>query len=212
MASALRWAHGSEIKARHLTIADFHLDNAHRLRIIEECLSDLKQQRVLIRIENSRYRNPSGKSPWRLSGGMSAYPAIFFEGSLTTMPIYEYECLECGRIEEAIQKFSDRPRSRCTHCSGKLQKLVSHSSFHLKGSGWYVTDYAGKSDSSSPSGENTEAASKETKKSPSTDTPKAADKSWKQTARPCRLFHQRKNVRVFITPPFTDRNPWLMFE
>ena len=61
------------------------------------------------------------------------------------MPIYEYECIKCGNIEEAIQKFSDHPLTHCKHCSGKLNKLVSQSSFHLKGSGWYVTDYAGKS-------------------------------------------------------------------
>ena len=61
------------------------------------------------------------------------------------MPIYEYQCDQCGRIEEAIQKFSDRPLTQCKHCSGKLNKLISHSAFHLKGTGWYVTDYAGKS-------------------------------------------------------------------
>ena len=61
------------------------------------------------------------------------------------MPIYEYECAECGRIEEALQKISDKPLVRCSHCTGRLHKLVSHSSFHLKGSGWYVTDYARKS-------------------------------------------------------------------
>ena len=61
------------------------------------------------------------------------------------MPIYEYQCTECGKIEEAIQKFSDKPLTRCRHCTGKLHKLVSQTSFHLKGTGWYVTDYAGKS-------------------------------------------------------------------
>ena len=60
------------------------------------------------------------------------------------MPIYEYECTKCGVIEEALQKFSDKPRVKCKHCSGKLQKLISHSSFHLKGTGWYVTDYSNK--------------------------------------------------------------------
>ena len=60
------------------------------------------------------------------------------------MPIYEYQCDQCGKIQEAIQKFSDKPLTRCNHCSGKLHKLISHSSFHLKGTGWYVTDYAGK--------------------------------------------------------------------
>ena len=61
------------------------------------------------------------------------------------MPIYEYECMKCGQIEEAIQKFSDKPLTKCRHCSGKLHKLVSKSSFHLKGTGWYVTDYANRS-------------------------------------------------------------------
>jgi putative FmdB family regulatory protein len=61
------------------------------------------------------------------------------------MPIYEYECTKCGKIEEALQRFSDKPLSKCRHCSGKLHRLISQSTFHLKGSGWYVTDYAGKS-------------------------------------------------------------------
>lgn len=60
------------------------------------------------------------------------------------MPLYEYQCTECGKIEEAIQKFSDAPLTACKHCSGKLSKLISQSSFHLKGTGWYVTDYSKK--------------------------------------------------------------------
>ena len=61
------------------------------------------------------------------------------------MPIYEYECTKCGKLEEVYQKFSDKPLTKCKHCSGKLHKLISQSSFHLKGTGWYVTDYANKS-------------------------------------------------------------------
>ncbi|MDM8522284.1 zinc ribbon domain-containing protein [Desulfococcaceae bacterium HSG8] len=78
------------------------------------------------------------------------------------MPIYEYECTGCGEIEEVMQKFSDSPLTTCRHCSGELHKLISHSAFHLKGSGWYVTDYAGKSENSS----NT-SKKKEEKTSPS---------------------------------------------
>jgi putative FmdB family regulatory protein len=63
------------------------------------------------------------------------------------MPIYEYQCEKCGAVEEALQKFSDKPLSKCMHCSGKLHKLISQSAFHLKGSGWYVTDYTGKNQS-----------------------------------------------------------------
>jgi putative FmdB family regulatory protein len=58
------------------------------------------------------------------------------------MPIYEYECLSCGKLDEVLQKFSDPPKTSCDHCNGKLQKLISQSSFHLKGTGWYVTDYS----------------------------------------------------------------------
>ncbi|PID39987.1 MAG: FmdB family transcriptional regulator [Proteobacteria bacterium] len=60
------------------------------------------------------------------------------------MPLYEYECTQCGAVEEAIQKFSDAPLTTCSKCSGKLSKLISQSSFHLKGTGWYVTDYSNK--------------------------------------------------------------------
>ena len=94
------------------------------------------------------------------------------------MPIYEYECTNCGRIEEVIQKFSDKPLAKCSQCKGKLHKLISHSSFHLKGTGWYVTDYAGKSGGNS-SQNSTEAASTKTSDTkPSTTTAKkAADKT-----------------------------------
>jgi len=94
------------------------------------------------------------------------------------MPIYEYECTKCGRIEEAIQKFSDRPLTKCTHCAGRLQKLVSHSSFHLKGTGWYATDYAGKSGNATSDSRNSETPSAEkAEKTPSTDTQKASKKA-----------------------------------
>ncbi len=58
------------------------------------------------------------------------------------MPIYEYECAQCGQIIEAMQKISDEPLTTCTQCQGPLHKLISQSSFHLKGTGWYATDYA----------------------------------------------------------------------
>jgi putative FmdB family regulatory protein len=65
------------------------------------------------------------------------------------MPIYEYECTKCGKMTEAIQRFSDPPLTECSQCHGGLHKLISMSTFHLKGSGWYVTDYAGKNQSTS---------------------------------------------------------------
>ena len=58
------------------------------------------------------------------------------------MPIYEYECRNCGKQCEVIQKFSDEPLHNCPDCGGPLHKLISHTSFILKGTGWYATDYA----------------------------------------------------------------------
>ena len=82
------------------------------------------------------------------------------------MPIYEYECTKCGKIEEVLQKFSDKPLTKCQSCAGKLHKLVSQSTFHLKGTGWYATDYANKSASApKPSSENRKSKSAETKSS-----------------------------------------------
>ncbi len=60
------------------------------------------------------------------------------------MPIYEYQCEQCDKVEEVLQRFSEKSLTNCRHCSGKLHKLISHSAFHLKGTGWYATDYAGK--------------------------------------------------------------------
>ncbi len=60
------------------------------------------------------------------------------------MPIYEYQCEACGNIVENWQKISDPPLEECEACGGRMRKLISQSSFHLKGSGWYVTDYAGR--------------------------------------------------------------------
>ena len=66
------------------------------------------------------------------------------------MPIYEYECEKCGKILEAYQKFSDPALKKCKNCSGRLHKLISQSAFHLKGNGWYVTDYGNKRNETAP--------------------------------------------------------------
>jgi len=78
------------------------------------------------------------------------------------MPIYEYVCDKCGTLLEVVQKMSDRPLSRCKKCGGKLERIISRSSFVLKGSGWYVTDYArkGSQGKSSESSEESGKASK----------------------------------------------------
>ena len=65
------------------------------------------------------------------------------------MPLYEYQCDACGQRFELIQKFSDGPPEACPKCGkGPVQRLQSSPAFHLKGSGWYITDYARKGTSS----------------------------------------------------------------
>lgn len=96
------------------------------------------------------------------------------------MPIYEYQCKKCGTIEEALQKFSDKPLTRCRQCSGKLHKLVSRSSFHLKGTGWYVTDYANRSKDSAvvpeKKNESVDSAKPEKTASPAKETSASPEK------------------------------------
>jgi len=58
------------------------------------------------------------------------------------MPLYEYECDACGHRFEVIQKFSDAPIDKCPVCGSTVHKLQSAPAFHLKGTGWYATDYA----------------------------------------------------------------------
>jgi putative FmdB family regulatory protein len=64
------------------------------------------------------------------------------------MPIYEYQCQKCGTFE-VTQRITEKPLGRCPTCKGKVKKLISNTSFQLKGTGWYVTDYARKSNGAS---------------------------------------------------------------
>jgi putative FmdB family regulatory protein len=58
------------------------------------------------------------------------------------MPIYEYECNGCGKRHEVMQKITDSPLRKCPDCGAELKKMISNTSFVLKGTGWYMTDYA----------------------------------------------------------------------
>jgi putative FmdB family regulatory protein len=72
------------------------------------------------------------------------------------MPIYEYECNACGERHEFIQKFSDAPKRKCPDCGkSRLRKLVSAAAFHLKGNGWYVTDFRNKGKKTGKDGKDT---------------------------------------------------------
>ncbi len=84
------------------------------------------------------------------------------------MPLYEYKCVKCRRLTEKIEKVSGPHLKKCPHCGGRVESVVTAPAIKFKGSGWYVTDYSGKSaggDGAKPEktgGETKETAAKET--------------------------------------------------
>ena len=106
------------------------------------------------------------------------------------MPIYEYECGACGERHEFIQKISEAPKRKCPSCGkSKLKKLISAAAFHLKGEGWYVTDFRdkdkkkrkangeGKGEDKKESETKEPAAGKESKSENGKDSAKSGGKS-----------------------------------
>ena len=86
------------------------------------------------------------------------------------MPIYEYECRKCKAHTEAFQKLSDKPLTKCPKCGGRLDKRISAPAIQFKGSGWYVTDYAGKATKDSEASSETKTEKTE-KKAPKESSP-----------------------------------------
>ena len=95
------------------------------------------------------------------------------------MPLYEYQCKKCGHRLEKIQKFSDKPLTKCPECGGALEKLISQSSVQFKGSGWYVSDYGRKGSGAPASSSGTENAPKDSKESKETQESKESKESKK---------------------------------
>lgn len=102
------------------------------------------------------------------------------------MPIYEYSCKKCGAHMEVMQKVSDKPLARHAKCGGKLEKEWSRTGFQFKGSGWYVTDYAGKKSESKETKDSKESKeSKESKaESSASSTDSKSDSASKATPEP----------------------------
>ncbi len=84
------------------------------------------------------------------------------------MPLYEYQCTKCKRRTEKIESVNGPHLKKCPHCGGKVEPMISAPAIQFKGSGWYVTDYAGKK---SPGGDSAPAA-----KSDSTESKESAKK------------------------------------
>ena len=92
------------------------------------------------------------------------------------MPLYEYQCTKCGHRFEKIQKFSDKPIKKCPECGGRVEQTISAPAVQFKGSGWYVTDYAKKSQAPAAS----DSGAKESKETKKEEKPKA-ETSTKET-------------------------------
>ena len=102
------------------------------------------------------------------------------------MPIYEYKCQKCGTFE-VTQRITEKPLGKCPTCKGKVKKLISNTSFQLKGTGWYVTDYARKGANGDAKGDNGAKSTTESKpgaesKSETKKTDSSTTKSDKSSA------------------------------
>lgn len=101
------------------------------------------------------------------------------------MPIYEYRCTNCGHEKEVLQKLSDPPLTECPACGkSTLRKLVSAAGFHLKGSGWYATDFKGGSKPKEASQEAQDKSASKDKQEAKSKEPHAAKEDAKVTKEP----------------------------
>jgi len=85
------------------------------------------------------------------------------------VPLYEYQCAKCGKRTEKIENVSGPHLKKCPHCGGKVERMMSAPAIQFKGSGWYVTDYAGKS-SAKEAGQTDSSGSDSSKESPAKDS------------------------------------------
>ena len=81
------------------------------------------------------------------------------------MPLYEYKCDKCGHRFEKIEKHSASEIKKCPKCGASAPRQISASGIQFKGSGWYVTDYAGKGSSSASEGDGASSKSEKSEKS-----------------------------------------------
>ena len=102
------------------------------------------------------------------------------------MPIYEYQCQRCDKVTEVFLRSGEKEPKKCAECSGKLKRLISHSGFQLKGTGWYVTDYArkGKKDPAASESSAASAAKSETKPEAKTETSPESKPESKPASKP----------------------------
>ena len=106
------------------------------------------------------------------------------------MPIYEFECKKCKAKLEVYQKMNDKPPVKCTKCGGRLERQHSAPAIQFKGSGWYVTDYAGKGRKAAEKAEKDGAASS------STSDDKKSDKKTKESSPATKTSDKASSTKV----------------
>ena len=97
------------------------------------------------------------------------------------MPLYEYECENCGQRTEVIQRVGAPPIGPCEECGGEMKRLLSAPAFQFKGTGWYVTDYAKKSGSEAAAGNESKAEKSDAKTSEAPKKAASSDSKPKKT-------------------------------
>jgi len=90
------------------------------------------------------------------------------------MPIYEYRCENCGKLEH-FQKITDEPLRTCPKCGGHIKRLISKAGIIFKGSGFHVTDYRKEKKEEAPKTAEKKTETKETKSSPADPSPKKSE-------------------------------------
>jgi len=96
------------------------------------------------------------------------------------VPLYEYQCTKCKRLTEKIERVAGPHLKKCPHCGGKVERLQSAPSIQFKGSGWYVTDYAGKSGGKESPAEKSDKAEKTESKEAAKETAAKESKESKE--------------------------------
>jgi putative FmdB family regulatory protein len=112
------------------------------------------------------------------------------------MPLYEYKCESCGKTFETIQKFSDAPLEVHDECGGKVIRLVSPSALHFKGSGWYVTDYAGSKNGGDKGDKGDKSKGKDGKKESTTAGESSAKSETKTSSSPPASSSDKSDKKV----------------
>ena len=123
----------------------------------------------------------------------ACYTAVFkTQSEETALPLYEYQCVKCGKKTEKIEGVSGPHLKKCPHCGGKVERLQSAPAIQFKGSGWYVTDYAGNSSaresgsSDSSSSEKADKSDKRDKKDSPAKESSAKENTAKETKQPAK--------------------------